>query len=107
MDAFVARFARLQDTLGDKLLPALLEALDEPVGAMIDNLNRAERLLWLDSVEAWRSVRALRNQMIHDYVEDRLVLSAALVAARDAVPMLCETAARMCQEVARRLVSTA
>jgi hypothetical protein len=27
-DAFVARFGRLQDTLGDKLLPALLKVLD-------------------------------------------------------------------------------
>lgn len=27
-DAFVARFSRLQDTLGDKLLPALLKVLD-------------------------------------------------------------------------------
>ena len=70
LDAFVARFARLQDSLGDKLLPALLLALAEPVGAAIDNLNVGERLGWFDSVEQWRSVRALRSQMIHDYVED-------------------------------------
>jgi len=33
LDAFAARFARLQDTAGDKLLPALLTWLGEPVGA--------------------------------------------------------------------------
>ena len=44
LDAFVARFARLQDSLGDKLLPALLLALAEPVGAALDNLNVGERL---------------------------------------------------------------
>jgi hypothetical protein len=33
VDAFVARFGRLQDTLGDKLLPRLLQWLAEPVGA--------------------------------------------------------------------------
>ena len=103
LDAFVARFARLQDSLGDKLLPALLTALAEPVGAAIDNLNRGERLGWFASVEAWRVIRALRNQMIHDYVEDRRVLEGALVAARDAVPMLNAVAARMCDEVDRRL----
>ena len=103
LDAFVARFARLQDTAGDKLLPALLVAVAEPVGAAIDNLNRAERFGWLGSVELWRSVRALRNQMIHEYVEDRHVLESALIAARDAVPMLCETARRLCDEVARRM----
>ena len=104
LDAFVARFARLQDSLGDKLLPALLVALDEPVGAALDNLGVGERLGWFDSVELWRSVRALRNQMIHDYVEDRRILVGALSAARDAVPMLCTVAARMCNEIDRRLL---
>ena len=47
VDAFVARFGRLQDTLGDKLLPELLAWLAEPVAAAIDNLNRAERLGWI------------------------------------------------------------
>ena len=103
LDAFVARFARLQDSLGDKLLPALLTALAEPAGAAIDNLNRGERLGWLASVEAWRVIRALRNQMVHEYVEDRRVLESALVAARDAVPMLSAVALRMCDEVDRRL----
>lgn len=103
LDAFVARFARLQDSLGDKLLPALLAALAEPVGAAIDNLNRGERLGWIASVEAWRIIRALRNQMIHEYVEDRRVLEGALLAAHDAVPMLSAVAERMCDEVDRRL----
>jgi hypothetical protein len=44
VDAFVARFGRLQDTVGDKLLPAVLAWLAEPVGPAIDNLARAERL---------------------------------------------------------------
>ena len=44
VEAFVGRFGRLQDTLADKLLPALLAALGESVGAQIDNLDRAERL---------------------------------------------------------------
>ena len=44
VDAFVARFGRLQDTLAGALVPRLLEALLEPVGSVVDNLNRAERL---------------------------------------------------------------
>ena len=42
LDAFVSRFGRLQDTVGDKLLPALLFALAEKTGPAIDNLDRAE-----------------------------------------------------------------
>ena len=35
VDAFVSRFGRLQDTLGDKLLPALLTARGERTSAAI------------------------------------------------------------------------
>ena len=41
VDAFVGRFGRLQDTVGDKLLPILLTALGEKTSAGIDNLDRA------------------------------------------------------------------
>ncbi|MEI6598736.1 MAG: hypothetical protein WCL22_06870, partial [bacterium] len=49
VDAFVARFGRLQDTLGAALLPRLLDALLEPTGTVLDNLNRAEKLGWVRS----------------------------------------------------------
>jgi len=87
-DAFVARFGRLQDTLADKLLPALLDALAEPVGAAIDNLNRAERLGWISSVSDWLEARRLRNRMIHEYVADATELASALTLAHDTVPVL-------------------
>jgi hypothetical protein len=44
LDAFVSRFCRLQDTLGDKLLPVYLRMQLEPTGTVLDNLNRAEKL---------------------------------------------------------------
>ena len=94
-DAFVARFGRLQDTVADKLLPALLDWLAEPVGPAIDNLNKAERLGWIESVEAWIEVRRLRNRMIHEYVRDSAELAAALMAAHAAVPLLAAAAAAM------------
>ena len=53
LDAFVARFARLHDTVRDKFVPKLLRELQEPVGAVIDNLDRAERLGWLVSIDGW------------------------------------------------------
>jgi hypothetical protein len=56
VEAFVGRFSRLQDTLADKLLPALLAALGEPVGAALDNLDRAERLGWIASTEEWMAI---------------------------------------------------
>ena len=94
-DAFVARFGRLQDSLADKMLPAVLDWLQEPVSAAIDNLNRAERLGWIQSVDQWIEVRRLRNRMIHEYVRDAVELAAALESAHEAVSLLCAAADAM------------
>ena len=40
LDAFVARFGRLQDTLGARLLPAFLRAMGEEPGTVLENLDR-------------------------------------------------------------------
>ena len=44
VDAFVTRFGRLQDTIGDKVMPLYLQALGERTGAVVDNLDRGEKL---------------------------------------------------------------
>ncbi|WP_026596137.1 hypothetical protein [Methylohalobius crimeensis] len=102
IDAFVSRFGRLQDTLGDKLLPILLKALGEKTRTVVDNLDRAERLGWIASADEWLEIRRLRNQMIHEYVEDPVVLANALEAARRYVSVLTETTDRMTAELKQR-----
>ncbi len=102
IDAFVARFGRLQDTLGARLLPALLRALGEPVGPLLDDLDRAERFGWIESVDRWMEARALRDRLVHDHVEDPARLADALARARERVPMLLAAAGRMREEPARR-----
>jgi len=44
LDAFAARYSRMQDTLGDKLIPSLLRMLAENTGSNLDNLYRIEKL---------------------------------------------------------------
>ncbi|SDO29561.1 hypothetical protein [Vreelandella arcis] len=83
VEAFVSRFCRLQDTLGDKLLPALLKALGEPDRALLINLEKAEKYDWLASSEQWIALRQLRNQMIHEYIEDTQTLFDALSTAHN------------------------
>lgn len=102
VEAFVGRFGRLQDTVGDKLLPLLLTALGEKPAAAIDNLDRAERLGLLESADEWMSMRSLRNQMVHEYIEDPVILSSALQTGHAFVPTLIATADKMLAEIARR-----
>jgi hypothetical protein len=102
VDAFVGRFGRLQDTVGDKLLPSLLAALGEKTSVAIDNLDRAERMGLLQSVDDWMAMRTLRNQMVHEYIEDPVILSSALQTGHAFVPTLLATAKAMCAEIERR-----
>jgi hypothetical protein len=102
VEAFVGRFGRLQDTVGDKLLPLLLAALGEKSAATIDNLDQAERLGLLKSADEWMTMRSLRNQMIHEYVEDPVVLANALQSGHAFVPALVAAAGNMSAEIERR-----
>jgi len=102
VEAFVGRFGRLQDTVGDKLLPALLATLGEKTSSMVDNLGKAERLSFIQSAEAWMVIRNLRNQMVHEYVEDMLILHEALNKGHEFVPVLIEASNSMIAEIEKR-----
>lgn len=97
LDAFVSRFCRLQDTLGDKLLPVYLKMQLEPIGTVLDNLNRAEKLGLIPSVADWIEARSLRNSLIHEYIEDIDLLRQSVLRALELVPMLETVTQKLCQ----------
>jgi uncharacterized protein with HEPN domain len=102
VDAFVSRFGRLQDTVGDKLLPQYLDAVGEAIGPAIDNLNRAEKLGLITSAELWLTLRDLRNEMIHEYMEDLDKLADALNKGHQHVITLTEDAGRILTDLESR-----
>ena len=59
VDQFILRFTKLQDTMGGRLFPAILQYLTEQFEdrPMLDKLNRLEKLGFIDNVEAWQMVR--------------------------------------------------
>ncbi|MDX8379218.1 MAG: hypothetical protein R8K48_04115 [Gallionella sp.] len=97
LDAFVSRYGRLQDTLGDKLLPAILRAGLEKIGSQLDNLLRAEKLGWIESTQEWVERRELRNRLVHEYMESADDLLSALQQAMQAVHVLTEAQLRMAE----------
>ena len=102
VEAFVGRFGRLQDTLGDKLLPVQLIALGETSAAAIDNLDKAERLGLIASTDQWLTMRNLRNQMVNEYIEDPVLFATALQTGHDFVPELVSTANKLIAEIQQR-----
>lgn len=91
MEAFIARFGRMQDTIAGKLLPRLLLASADEPGSQIETLNKAERLGVLDDVEVWLEIRQLRNRLVHEYAEDDAGFAADLMAAKQYARALINT----------------
>jgi hypothetical protein len=81
-DQFVTRFGKLQDTMGAKLLPAILELTKEQgnLAAFIDKLNRLEKIGAIPSAAQWLKWREMRNQFAHEYPEDPLIQASLYMA---------------------------
>lgn len=103
LEAFVSRFGRMQDTIGNKLLPRWLRAQAEEPGTLIEVLNRAERLGVLASTENWLSARALRNRLVHEYMEDPDTFAEDLQTAEGYTSMLLATHDRVREFAIRRM----
>jgi hypothetical protein len=73
IDSFVYRFAKIQDRMGDKLFPAILKELQEyrESMALIDVLNRLEKLELLPVSDEWIDFRKLRNTLTHEYPDNK------------------------------------
>lgn len=67
----------------------------------MDNLDRAERLGWIESAETWLEIRQLRKQMVHEYIEDLAILASALQAGHPYVTTLVHTGQKMMAEAQR------
>lgn len=81
IDAFVSRFGRLQDFLGEKLIPVFANLLGENPKSMLDVLSFAEKMEWLEDAEAFISARKLRNLLVHEYMDDPAIFLDALFSA--------------------------
>ena len=83
LDAFVSRFGRLQD-----------------------NLDKAERLGWIESAQTWLEIRKLRNQMVHEYIEDLVILCDSIKAGHAFVSTLVKTADQFVAQADTRIAAS-
>lgn len=81
IDAFVSRFGRLQDFLGEKLIPVFANLVGENPKSILDVLSFAEKMEWLEDAEAFISARKLRNLLVHEYMDDPAIFLDALFSA--------------------------
>ncbi len=72
LELLTGRFAKLQDAIGQKIFPNLLEILKEDIEgqSFLDILNRLEKLGILENVEFWLELRKIRNSIAHEYPDN-------------------------------------
>ena len=90
IDAFVSRFGRLQDHIGEKLIPRFAALLGESPKSLLDVLAYAEKVGWVDSAAKFVGARKLRNLLVHEYMADADLFLESLLAANNATPMLMD-----------------
>lgn len=76
IDAFLFRFIKIQDLMGNKLFREVLDCLgefDESM-SMLDVLDRLEKLELIESADMWMDYRNLRNVLTHEYPDNKDVL---------------------------------
>lgn len=95
IDAFVSRFGRLQDHIGEKLIPRFAALVGENTKTMLDALTFAERMEWIENAEVFFGARKLRNLLVHEYLTDPALFLEALQAADQATQMLLATVGRI------------
>ncbi len=81
LDQAAYRFMKLQDTLGEKVLPAILDLTMDPLppeASFAERLQRLERLGAIPSATGWRQLREVRNSLAHEYPDHPELQAAAL-----------------------------
>jgi uncharacterized protein with HEPN domain len=66
----------------------------------------AERLGWITSTATWMEMRKLRNQMVHEYIDDLTILVDALNLGYERSSELVYAANRILAEIERRIQCT-
>ncbi len=102
-DQLLFRFLKLQDALGERLVPATLSALLEPDAdrPMLDKLNRLDRLGYL-RLDDWLGWRDLRNRLSHEYPEQPELRWATLKAVVQAAGEMIDTYGHWRERLPRR-----
>ena len=89
----VGRYARSIDVIMNKVFRSIDAVELEDGGTMIDVVNRAEKRRLVESADRLRTLKDLRNDIVHEYETDDL--PALFQQTLDAVPELFLIAANI------------
>jgi len=80
IDQYLYRFSKLQDTLGQKIFKLVLDRYEpssEPI-PFLDQLNKLEKIEFLESAKEWVHLREARNKIAYQYDDEPYEMTQAL-----------------------------
>jgi len=80
-DQIAYRFGKLQDSMGGKVMPLILDLAQEtvPVNATFtEKLNSLERIGAIPAAAEWKKFRVIRNALAHEYPDDPELRTSAI-----------------------------
>ncbi len=82
LEVVTSRFAKLQDTLGQKVFTLVLKNVGEDTldKTFIDILNMFEKFGFIDDADFWVELRQTRNAIAHEYPDNLEKLAVDLNA---------------------------
>jgi hypothetical protein len=71
-DFFINRFSKLQDFMGTKLFPSILDYAGESIelASLIDRLHQLEKIGAIQDAKKWEELRRIRNHLSHEYPDE-------------------------------------
>ena len=81
LDQIAYRFTKLQDSMGEKVLPLIIELAQETVlsgATFAEKLNKLERMGAIPAADEWKKLRIARNAVAHEYPDDPELRTSAI-----------------------------
>ncbi|MDP4028133.1 MAG: hypothetical protein Q8P42_04095 [Gallionella sp.] len=108
IDQMIFRFMKIQDGMGRRLIPLIVEMIEADTSEMtfIDKLNRLEKFGLIEPGE-WNSYRKIRNDLAHTYPEEKEELVGAINEATAIIQKLEASFLKMRHFCQKKLVLVA
>jgi predicted nucleotidyltransferase len=80
IDQYLFRFAKLQDSMGEKLFKLLVGRFEENADKLpfLDVIKKIEKYTDMDIVNEWQDLRNIRNQLAHEYEDDAIDMANSI-----------------------------
>lgn len=80
IDQYLFRFAKLQDSMGEKLFKLLVGRFEQNAEKLpfLDVIKKIEKYIDMDIVNEWQDLRNIRNQLAHEYEDDAIDMANSI-----------------------------